>query len=180
MSSEESITGLMNDYEAAVSAEGFYRKSFFTSKNNIQEPASKNLSEAAKKAQDSGSELDRAFNYLEHIASRGFNPIEPRASQKQKDGDPDSRLSDPKETPSEKAEEPIAPVPQEPTVEDRQMMREVWRCFSTDQQELGVQLYRKLVEKPNCVAAVKEELEKLVILFPDNTEVADLFNSIQG
>ena len=67
---EESITGLMNDYEAAISAEGFYRKSFFRSKNNIQEPAVKNPSETAKKSQDSGSELDRAFNYLEHPRSR--------------------------------------------------------------------------------------------------------------
>ena len=180
MSSEESIAGLMNDYEAAVSAEGFYRKSFFTSKNNIREPELKNLSESAKKSQDAGSELDRAFNYLEHIASRGFNPIEPRATQKPKETEPDLSLTDQNETPGQKAEEPSAPVPQEPTVEDRQMMREAWRCFSTDQQDLGVQLYRKLVEKPNCVAAVKEELEKLVILFPDNTEVADLFNSIQG
>ena len=59
------------------------------------------------------------------------------------------------------------------------MMREAWRCFSTDQQELGVQLYQKLVEKPNCVSAVREELEKLVILFPDNTDVAELYNSLQ-
>ena len=59
------------------------------------------------------------------------------------------------------------------------MMREAWRCFSTDQQELGVQLYRKLIDKPNCLPAVEEELEKLVILFPENTDLADLYNSIK-
>ena len=176
----ESIAGLINDFETAISAEGFYRKSFFMSKNNIQEPAAPNPSEASKRTQDSGSELDRAFNYLEHIASRGFNPIEPRSSQKSSDQEPAVKQTDSNESEAKKAEEAPVPVLQEPTVEDRQMMREAWRCFSTDQQELGVQLYRKLVEKPNCVAAVREELEKLVILFPDNTEVADLFNSIQG
>ena len=70
-------------------------------------------------------------------------------------------------------------ITQSPTTEDRQMMREAWRCFSTDQQELGVQLYRKLIAKPNCVSAVSEELEKLVILFPENTDLADLYNSIK-
>ena len=69
---------------------------------------------------------------------------------------------------------------QTPSTEDRQMMREAWRCFSTDQQELGVQLYQKLIAKPNCVSAVKEELEKLVILFPENQDLANLYESIKG
>ena len=184
--SEESIAGLMNEYESAVSIEGFYRKSFFSGKNNIQEPVTNDPADNAKKTQDSGSELDRAFNYLEHIASRGFEPIEPKQSQPaavpsgSPEEDPETvRLTVPDSSATEEQNIPAEPVLKEPTVEERQMMREAWRCFSTDQQELGVQLYWKLIEKPNCVEAVKEELEKLVILFPDNTELAELYNSIQ-
>ena len=186
VASGETISGLMNEYEAAISTEGLYRKSFFTSKNTAQEQVSPELADLAKSSQDAGSELDRAFNYLEHVASRGFSPVEPKPAQPpaaESNTEEDSKTA-PRQTvsdeePAQSEEAAAAPVPSEPTVEDRQMMREAWRCFSTDQQALGVQLYRKLVEKPNCVSAVKEELEKLVILFPENTEVADLFNSIQ-
>ena len=184
MASGETISGLMNEYETAISTDGLYRKSFFTSKNTPRESASAENGEI-RNLQDSGSELDRAFNYLEHIASRGFSPIDPRTAR-QAAAEPPAENG--KESPDGSAaegemvqakEETQVPMPKEPTVEDRQMMREAWRCFSTDQQALGVQLYKKLIEKPNCVSAVKEELEKLVILFPENTEVADLFNSIQ-
>ncbi len=185
VASEETISGLMNEYEAAISTDGLYRKSFFTSKNTGRETSSADSADITKSVQDSGSELDRAFNYLEHIASRGFNPIDPKPARQSAEGKAEEgvesavRLKSPKENEQGNKAETPAPALKEPTVEDRQMMREAWRCFSTDQHTLGVQLYRKLVEKPNCVSAVKEELEKLVILFPENTEVAELFNSIQ-
>ena len=183
VASEETIASLMSDYENAISTEGFYRKSFFSSKNIIGEPSAGVPNDTDKKSQNSGSELDRAFNYLEHVASRGFNPLEPKVSQSEnnneQDREPPIKLTVQNDRKEPAEEEKTVPASTEPTVEDRQMMREAWRCFSTDQQELGVQLYQKLVEKPNCVSAVREELEKLVILFPDNTDVAELYNSLQ-
>ena len=175
--SEESITSLMNEMQASDSGVSFYRKAFFSSKNRESAPVSGESSENARKAQDSGSELDRAFNYLEHVASRGFEPIEPKPSASQPAGSGAGA-----EAPAAgKAEEkPREAADNTPTIEDRQMMREAWRCFSTDQQELGVQLYRKLIGRETCAAAVREELEKLTILFPENTELADLFNSLKG
>ncbi len=181
IASGETISSLMNEYEAAISTDGLYRKSFFTSKNTIRESASADSAEMGKSAQDSGSELDRAFNYLEHIASRGFSPIDPKPAQQTAENNGTEEGNDAVIRNGNNPDEDEQPASalKEPTVEDRQMMREAWRCFSTDQQALGVQLYKKLVQKPNCVSAVKEEVEKLVILFPENTEVADLFNSIQ-
>ena len=35
------------------------------------------------------------------------------------------------------------------------------------------------IGRETCVSAVREELEKLVILFPENAELADLFNSMK-
>ena len=171
---EESIQSLLNELEISDSGEMFYRKSFFSSKNTIQEPISGEQKPSAQEKTSNSSELDEAFNYLEHIASRGFQPIDPRPnkavsekeSEHSKENEPDQQTDE------------IQPV-QTPSTEDRQMMREAWRCFSTDQQELGVQLYQKLIAKPNCVTAVKEELEKLVILFPENEELANLYNSIK-
>ena len=172
--SEESVQSLMNDLEASDSGELFYINSFFKSKNIIDEPVTSDLKETESIQSNASSELDEAFNYLEHIASRGFQPIDPKP-EKNPDKSQESTNND-SESVTDKKEESLA---QSPTTEDRQMMREAWRCFSTDQQELGVQLYRKLIAKPNCVSAVSEELEKLVILFPENTELADLFNSIK-
>lgn len=173
--SEESVLSLMNELESSESGELFYRKAFFSTKNTIQEPVSSEKDPKETRRSNASSELDEAFNYLEHVASRGFQPIEPREAKS-------AAASD--STDTEKQSEDMEPSPEEtpavPSTEDRQMMREAWRCFSTDQQKLGVQLYRKLIEKPNCLPAVKEELEKLVILFPDNTELADLFNSINS
>ena len=173
--SEESVQSLMNDLEASDSGELFYINSFFKSKNIIDEPVSSSDSKESVNIQSNAtSELDEAFNYLEHIASRGFQPIDPKPEKISNETQEGLNISP--EAGSDEKEENST---QSPTTEDRQMMREAWRCFSTDQQELGVQLYRKLIAKPNCVSAVSEELEKLVILFPENTDLADLYNSIK-
>lgn len=172
--SEESVQSLMNDLEASDSGELFYINSFFKSKNIIDEPVLSDTKVTNTLQANASSELDEAFNYLEHIASRGFQPIDPKPdkSSGESQESSDNRSGD-------KSEDKDENITQSPTTEDRQMMREAWRCFSTDQQELGVQLYKKLIAKPNCVSAVSEELEKLVILFPENTELADLYNSIK-
>lgn len=172
--SEESVQSLMNDLEASDSGELFYINSFFKSKNIIDEPVSAESKDTANIQSNASSELDEAFNYLEHIASRGFQPIDPRP-EKNPEKSEDTPDNDPERGTAQREEN----LTQSPTTEDRQMMREAWRCFSTDQQELGVQLYRKLIAKPNCVSAVSEELEKLVILFPENTDLANLYNSIK-
>ena len=172
--SEESVQSLMNDLEAADTGEIYYIKSFFESKNTVPEPYNPETKPAGTVQPGASSELDEAFNYLEHIASRGFQPIEPKSDK----SEPEENTADVPESEDTETGSTQAPV-NTPSTEDRQMMREAWRCFSTDQQELGVQLYRKLIEKPNCVPAVSEELEKLVILFPENTELAELYNSIK-
>ena len=171
---EESIQSLLNELEISDSGEMIYRKSFFSSKNTIQEPASGEQKPSAQEKSSASSELDEAFNYLEHIASRGFQPIDPRPAKT----DPEKSGNEARGDETDLQKDEAQPV-QTPSTEDRQMMREAWRCFSTDQQELGVQLYQKLIAKPNCVSAVKEELEKLVILFPENEELANLYNSIK-
>ncbi|MBR6088576.1 MAG: hypothetical protein IKP86_01490, partial [Anaerolineaceae bacterium] len=173
--SEESIISLLNEIETSDSGEIFYRRSYFMSKNSIDEPAAAEQKTNTASASGAKSELDEAFNYLEHIASRGFQPVDPRSEKAAK---AEKQVTDGNAEAVQMEEQP-EPVKQTPTTEDRQMMREAWRCFSTDQQELGVQLYQKLIAKPNCVSAVKEELEKLVILFPENTGLAELFNSIK-
>ena len=164
---ENSITSLLNEFETYDGSEGFYRRSFFSSKNTILQQLTPLPVETEKKPAESGSELDEAFSYLEQIAEKGFQPAEGKPTPVG-----ETEAEKPVEPPHEEEPEP------EPTPEDRQMMREAWRCFSTDQQDLGVQLYKKLIGRKNCVSAVKEELEKLVILFPDNKELEDLFNSI--
>ena len=171
--SEESVQSLMNELEVSDAGELFYINSFFKSKNIIQEPDTYDQKQSGNVQSSASSELDEAFNYLEHIASRGFQPIEPK-SDKTNLSDADVKNDQSQETEPEKSSQQTSP-----TTEDRQMMREAWRCFSTDQQELGVQLYKKLINKPNCISAVSEELEKLVILFPENAELAELYNSIK-
>lgn len=172
--SEESVQSLMNELEASEYGELLYINSFFKSKNTIDEPEIADTKETDKLKSNASSELDEAFNYLEHIASRGFQPIDPKPEK-----DPKEQKQSDESAPGE-SDKPIEEsIPASPTTEERQMMREAWRCFSTDQQELGVQLYRKLISKPNCVSAVSEELEKLVILFPENNDLADLYNSIK-
>lgn len=171
--SEESVQTLMSELENSEAGELFYINSFFKSKNTILEPDSVDQKTTNLTQTSGSSELDEAFNYLEHIASRGFQPIDPRP---EKNGNDEKA---PEQTENNQSEQAVDQAPQGPTTEDRQMMREAWRCFSTDQQELGVQLYRKLIAKPNCVSSVSEELEKLVILFPENTELSDLYNSIK-
>ena len=170
--SEESVQSLMNELEASDEGELYYINSFFKSKNTILESENTESKPSDTVQSSASSELDEAFNYLEHIASRGFQPIEPKGEKNISEENAAS------ETDSENTETESIPL-NTPSTEDRQMMREAWRCFSTDQQELGVQLYRKLIEKPNCVSAVSEELEKLVILFPENAELAELYNSIK-
>ena len=172
--SEESVQSLMNELEASESGEMLYINSFFKLKNTIDEPEMADKKETDKLKSNASSELDEAFNYLEHIASRGFQPIDPKPGK-----NPENTPQSDNSIPEEDNKTPEESVPATPTTEERQMMREAWRCFSTDQQDLGVQLYRKLVSKPNCVSAVSEELEKLVILFPENNDLADLYNSIK-
>ena len=171
---EESIQSLLNELEISDSGEMFYRKSFFSSKNTIQEPLSAEQKQSPREKSSASSELDEAFNYLENIASRGFQPIDPKPNRNTQ---VESAMNTDAEEPGRQNEEEREVLT--PSTEDRQMMREAWRCFSTDQQELGVQLDQKLIAKPNCVSAVKEELEKLVILFPENEELANLYNSIK-
>ena len=158
----DSIDSLLNEYETYDGSEEFYRRSFFSSKNTILQNLPPLPAEPEKKSRSAGSELTMAFSYLEQIAEEGMQPPVPAVVEEPE-----------KEVIPEKEEEPA-----EPTPEERQMMREAWRCFSTNQQELGVQLYKKLIERKNCVPPVKEELEKLVILFPDNKELEELFNSL--
>ena len=164
--SEETVQSIINDGEL------FYRNSFFTSKSSTDDAASTDQQTTGKVPLTASSELDEAFNFLEHIASRGFEPIDPN---------PEKTVVPPSENEAENKDtsDEAEQSKQSPSPEERQMMREAWRCFSTDQQELGVQLYRKLIDKPNCLPAVEEELEKLVILFPENTDLADLYNSIK-
>ena len=166
---KETVQSIINDGEL------FYRNSFFSSKSTSDNSVFDGQQIAGKTSLSASSELDEAFNFLEHIASRGFEPIEPKSEKGPKPEADRSGESNNAE-PEDEAQEPPAQVP---TPEERQMMREAWRCFSTDQQELGVQLYRKLIDKSNCIPAVTEELEKLVILFPENAALADLFNSIK-
>ena len=165
--SDETVQSIINDGDL------FYRNSFFSSKSTNDEATPDDQQTSDRVSLTASSELDEAFNFLEHIASRGFEPIAPNpektfSSQESELNQPES--SDEKVTEQQK---------QVPTPDERQMMREAWRCFSTDQQDLGVQLYKKLIDKPNCLPVVKEELEKLVILFPENTDLADLYNSIK-
>ena len=172
--SEESVQSLMNELESSESGELLYINSFFKSKNTIDEPEITDKKESDKLKSNASSELDEAFNYLEHIASRGFQPIDPKPEKS-----PEDTLKNDNSTQEEHNKLTEESVLASPTTEERQMMREAWRCFSTDQQDLGVQLYRKLISKPNCISAVSEELEKLVILFPENNDLADLYNSIK-
>lgn len=172
---EESIQSLLNELEVSDSGEMFYKDFFFVSKNTLQEPSSEDQNTTKNKSCAS-SELDEAFNYLERIASRGFQPIDPKPEKYSQPESTNQAKTQEKESDEMDEEQTI----QTPSTEDRQMMREAWRCFSTDQQELGVQLYQKLIAKPNCVSAVKEELEKLVILFPENQDLANLYESIKG
>ena len=167
--SEETVQSIINEGEL------FYRNSFFTSKSAVEKSFADDQQSTGKVPLTVSSELDEAFNFLEHIASRGFEPIDPNPEKINTISS--NNESDKKETSSENDSEQLK---QTPSAEERQMMREAWRCFSTDQQDLGVQLYKKLIDKPNCLPAVEEELEKLVILFPENTDLAELYNSIKG
>lgn len=165
--SEETVQSIINDGDL------FYRNSFFSSKSTKEEPIQDDQQSSDRVSLTASSELDEAFNFLEHIASRGFEPISPN---------PEKNISSQEsgnENPEESDENGPELQKQTPSPEERQMMREAWRCFSTDQQNLGVQLYKKLIDKPNCLPAVEEELEKLVILFPENTDLANLYNSIK-
>ena len=56
------------------------------------------------------------------------------------------------------------------------MVRNAWTCFSTGNQVEGIRLYKQLLEKQIKPEMVQEDLQKLLILFPENEELQKIIN----
>ncbi len=159
-----------------------YRKSYFSEKTASQQQEyeqEQELTTPKPQPKSQSSELDQAFSYLSQIAEKGMDAVsaEESAANEEVPVPVPTKTIFPGEDPSQAAKDPPAA---DPTPEERQRLRDAWRFFSTDQAEQGVQLYRELIERKNCAAAVKEDLEKLIILFPDTAELPELLKEIQS
>lgn len=156
-----------------------YRKFYFSEKTAFQQQEyeqEQELTTPKPQPKSQSSELDQAFSYLSQIAEKGMEAVSAEEPAENKEVPAPTKTVFPLEAASQAAGNfPAA----EPTPEERQMLRDAWRFFSTDQSEQGVQLYRELIKRENCVSAVKEDLEKLTILFPDNAELPELLKEIQ-
>ncbi len=160
-----------------------YRRSYFSEKTASQqqeyeqEQGQQPVPEPQPKSKS--SELDQVFTYLSEIAENGMEAVSEEAAA------PKAETPVPFATetvfPTANASQTEADIPApEPTPEERQMLRDAWRYFSDNQVEQGVQLYKELIGRTNCRSAVKEDLEKLAILFPDTAELPELLKEIQS
>ncbi len=147
--------------------ESFNRAAFFrdlSEQNSSQTPDREEIVQETPQR----NELDDAFAYLEQFAS-GIETKEAAEELQPKH---------PAETvfPTLSKEETIP----EPTENERQGMREAWRCFSTGESGNGVQYYKDLLSGGMDPRILKDDLEKLVILFPDSQELMDFYDEWQS
>jgi hypothetical protein len=58
--------------------------------------------------------------------------------------------------------------------ESIEKIREAWNCFSTGEQARGIAIYRDLIKNQNRLESVREDIQKLIVLFPENQELSQL------
>ena len=146
----------------------FFQMDFFKSqvleetKLQVSKKAKNTVQSSADKTEDQHSGLDEAFDWLEKVVNEG---VTENITEKENS---ESQLS--KTIP----ESVVDILPREDP--DAEKIREAWNCFSVGDQKRGIQLYRELIQKKIRFELVREDIRKLIILFPENRELSQLIS----
>jgi len=126
---------------------------------------SKTDQQSDSKLQASGnqkkSNLDEAFHYLEKVMTDSVHSDLPE------NGD----SLQPEVSDYSAASSVIHPEEEDDSSEK---IREAWNCFSTGEQAKGVAIYRDLIQNNIRLESIREDIQKLIVLFPDNQELSQL------
>jgi hypothetical protein len=109
------------------------------------------------------SNLDEAFNYLEQVMTESEH-----TESKEKDIPLSSEIAD------ESGETSV--IHPNKNDESIEKIREAWNCFSTGEQARGIAIYRDLIKNQNRLESVREDIQKLIVLFPENQELSQLIS----
>ena len=126
---------------------------------------SKTILHTDTKSQTSGlqkkSNLDEAFNYLEKVMTESAH------TESYEKGIPFS---------AEIPDDSFEPQIDHPDEDDENMekIREAWNCFSIGEQARGIAIYRDLIQNRIRLESVREDIQKLIVLFPENQELSQL------
>lgn len=109
---------------------------------------------------DSSAELEEAFGLLEQMMNGTDEPLK---TEKIAD-DSQPKAAQPAEEQPEEAANP----------EDDERIRAAWNCFSAGNPEEGIARYRELIADGKNDKKIKDDLRKLIILFPEYDTLKEL------
>lgn len=146
----------------------FFQKDYFQSQvaDKPLEPLSardsgsdqpKNLIES-----DSSAELEEAFGLLEKVI----------IGEEGVDESLDLTMTEPEEKVTNASQDDLPEVVIDEETEEK--IRAAWNCFSIGQPAEGITRYRELIADERIENRVKEDLRKLMILFPEHEELKEL------
>lgn len=146
----------------------FFQMDYFKSqvleetKTQVSKKQKNMVQPSSNKPEDQHSGLDEAFDWLEKVVNEGV------AESKAKEENSELQKSEiiPKSAINSISDE-------DP---DAEKIREAWNCFSVGNQKKGIQLYRELIQKNIRDELVREDIRKLIILFPENRELSQLIS----
>ncbi len=137
-----------------------YFKSQILTDSVAQEPQMKQgkKTEIKKAGPHQHAGLDEAFNLLEKVAAEGLSEEYPE--------------NEPADTVSQ------TPPPEKPEDEADilEKAREAWNYFSVGKPEDGIRVYQVLLRSNSRNDLIREDIKKLIILFPEYQELPKLFN----
>lgn len=146
----------------------FFQMDFFKSqvfeetKLQVSKKAKNTIQPSADKAEDEHSGLDEAFDWLEKVINEGVT----------------ANITKNENSETQQSETipvfAIDTLPHEDS--DAGKIREAWNCFSVGDQKKGIQLYRELIQNKIRLELVREDIRKLIILFPENRELSQLIS----
>lgn len=111
---------------------------------------------------DSSAELEEAFGLLEKVI----------IGEEGVDENLDLTITEPEEKVTNASQDDLPDVVIDEETEEK--IRAAWNCFSIGQPAEGITRYRELIADERIENRVKEDLRKLMILFPEHEELKEL------
>jgi len=165
---EENVFYSSERKKILLEEDSFFQRDYFKSqipesdKNSQKQRESTEKDQKIGKSSRSTKSLDDAFHWLEKVVTEGVEIKQEGTAEKQFDSD---RKADIDEFENDLQNK-----------EETEMVRNAWTCFSTGNQVEGIRLYKQLLEKQIKPEMVQEDLQKLLILFPENEELQKIIN----
>ncbi|HQP45474.1 MAG TPA: hypothetical protein PKV59_01590 [Flexilinea sp.] len=165
---EENVFYSSERKKILLEEDSFFQRDYFKSqipesdKNSQKQRESTEKDQKIGKSSRSTKSLDDAFHWLEKVVTEGVEIKQEGTAEKQFESDRQVDIDEFENDLQNK--------------EETEMVRNAWTCFSTGNQVEGIRLYKQLIEKQIKPEMVQEDLQKLLILFPENEELQKITN----